>query len=239
MRKECRLFVCNIGFDVAEDEVIKQLETVGKLVEFQMIYDKITGKSKGFCFCEYSTPEMSELAISTLKFSFDGRPVKITKVENFLPLYLYNQTAGKIVKDENGISANPVDSAMSAEFITLTLLNCNSIDLKTVFEHIKNLAKDNPKQLEKFLFENPECIPPIFYSLLRLNLISKVDILKIIDKHFNEKLKNFNANIKNCNEKLKIDTFEIYFNKVRNQLLKLKNYKQKDQTKAIRRKYKI
>ena len=84
MKQGCSVFVGNI-FDILVQKVIEELSAVGKVVSFRLMYDKNTGESKGYGFCEYESPLIAESAMKTLKISFNGRPVKINYAENDLP----------------------------------------------------------------------------------------------------------------------------------------------------------
>lgn len=74
------------SFDIDEQTVIEELSAVGKVVSFKLMIDKVTGKHKGYGFCEYESPLIAETAMRTLKINFNGRPVKINYAENDMPV---------------------------------------------------------------------------------------------------------------------------------------------------------
>ena len=78
----CTVFIGNIDFDIDEETIVKELSAVGKVKSFRLLYDKATGKSKGYGFCEYETPEVADMALKKLKISFNGRQAKINYAEN-------------------------------------------------------------------------------------------------------------------------------------------------------------
>ncbi|TBT98067.1 putative RNA-binding protein, partial [Hamiltosporidium magnivora] len=53
MAKGCSVFVGNIEFDIPEQKIVEELSVIGKVVNFRLVYDRNTGKSKGYGFAEY------------------------------------------------------------------------------------------------------------------------------------------------------------------------------------------
>ena len=71
--------------DAPEQKVIEELSTtVGKVVHFRWIYDNANAKSKGCGYCEYPSTLIAETIIKTIKFSFNGRQVKINYIEKYV-----------------------------------------------------------------------------------------------------------------------------------------------------------
>ena len=280
MRKECRLFVCNIDFNITEADIIQKLETVGSIVSFQMIYDRNTEKSKGYCFCEYETPEVAHLALKHLKFGFNGRPVKIYRVDRFLPEYQLKYLNNSVLKENemksdrsllnesemfnkrflsllnkseipkkcsfssiseilkkssvssiNRIAKNSSFASLNKNKVKIDLMisvldSCNSLELKEVLEILRKIALEDPLEFQLLLYENPQLIIPVFYTLLRLNLIKKEAISTLIDTYFDLEQESVNED----NE----TDFDEYFKNVKDNLVKLKQYlKLEDLKKSI------
>lgn len=198
------MFVGNIDFDVDEQKVIEELSAVGKVVHFKMMYDKNTGKSKGYGFCEYESPLIAETAMRTLKISFNGRPVKINYAENDLPAKV-KETMSKPLQIDNIVSV---------------LDTFDENNLKDVIDYLKRMAIDQPSQLKDLLDRNPTLVVSILTVLSKLNLVDKNKIHGLISSSFDvEKQKDQIANrISNVNEQ---DIQELPED-VRNKIIKLK-----------------
>ena len=65
------IYVGNISYTLSEEDVGKIFEVMGKVDAVQLIRDKRTGKSKGYCFIEMPDKKEAMEAISTL----DGKEV--------------------------------------------------------------------------------------------------------------------------------------------------------------------
>lgn len=66
------LYVGNLLFDVAENDLKSLFEPFGQVTEVRLIMDKFSGKSKGFGFIEMPSKEEAEKAIAGL----NGKDVK-------------------------------------------------------------------------------------------------------------------------------------------------------------------
>ena len=168
MRQGCSVFVGNIDFDVPEQSVVEELSAVGKVVSFRLMYDKATGRSKGYGFCEYESPLIAETAMKTLKIAFNGRPVKINYAENDLPTKT-KEAASKPLQ---------IDSVIAA---------IDSLDkdlLKEVIGYLKKMAVDQPTQLKELLNKNPNLVVSVLHILLKLELVDPERVLSIINDSF-------------------------------------------------------
>lgn len=168
MKQGCSVFVGNIDFDIPEQKIIEELSAVGKVVSFRLMYDKNTGRSKGYGFCEYESPLIAETAMKTLKISFNGRPVKINYAENDLPVK---------VKE---VAPKP----LQIDAIVSVLDSFDQDNLKEVLEYLKKMAIDQPSQLKEVLDRNPNLVFAILHVLLKLNLADSEKVLEIVKDSF-------------------------------------------------------
>ncbi|SCV67727.1 BQ2448_5338 [Microbotryum intermedium] len=61
------VFVGNLPFDYTEEQLIETFSSVGQVVSFRLVFDRDTGKPKGFGFCEYKDPETAASALRNLQ----------------------------------------------------------------------------------------------------------------------------------------------------------------------------
>lgn len=57
------VFVGNIPYDVTEEQIVDIMKGVGPVVSFRLMFDRETGRSKGFGFCEYTDVETASSAL--------------------------------------------------------------------------------------------------------------------------------------------------------------------------------
>lgn len=72
------VFIGNIPYDVTEEQLLQLMREVGGVVNLRLVFDKDTGKPKGFAFCEYVDTETAQSAIRNLNGrEFHGRTLRV------------------------------------------------------------------------------------------------------------------------------------------------------------------
>lgn len=72
------VFVGNIPYDMAEEQLISIFSEVGPVVGFRLVFDRDTGKPKGYGFCEFHDPETAASAVRNLNdVDVGGRSLRI------------------------------------------------------------------------------------------------------------------------------------------------------------------
>ena len=77
-----RLFVGNLGFHVTEDLLRQHVSQCGDVQAVEVIFDRLSGRPRGFAFVEMANVEGVQRAISELNGKdFEGRALNV-KVAN-------------------------------------------------------------------------------------------------------------------------------------------------------------
>ncbi|EOB12538.1 Cleavage stimulation factor 64 kDa subunit [Nosema bombycis CQ1] len=183
MKNGCSVFVGNIDFDVSEEKVIEELGAVGRVVNFKIVMDKNTNKSKGFGFCEYESPLIAEKAIKNLNITLNGRQLIINYADSDAP------------------PKQPVESdIIDVDNLISVLNNMDRDNLKEVLLYLKKLAINRPTYFKDLLIKNPNLVYALLYSWKMLNLTDSSFIDKLVKKSFNlddnklqilERIRNF------------------------------------------------
>src|SRR5213596_4184018 len=69
---ESRLFVGNLSYQTMENDLQEYFSQAGVVTSVNLMLDKFTGKSRGFAFIEYSTPEEANKAVEM----FNGKELQ-------------------------------------------------------------------------------------------------------------------------------------------------------------------
>ena len=73
-----RLFVGNLPFRALEDELTEYFAQAGVVSSVQIMFDKATGRSRGFAFVEYSSDDEAQKAVELFhNKDFQGRPLTV------------------------------------------------------------------------------------------------------------------------------------------------------------------
>ena len=73
-----KLFVGNLSFNTTENDLQEAFAAHGAVVEANLMMDRMTGRSRGFAFITYSTPEEAQKAIEAMNGKqLDGRALTV------------------------------------------------------------------------------------------------------------------------------------------------------------------
>ena len=73
-----KLFVGNLSFNTTENDLQDAFAAHGQVVEATLMMDRMTGRSRGFAFVTYSTPEEAQKAIAAMNGAqLDGRALTV------------------------------------------------------------------------------------------------------------------------------------------------------------------
>jgi len=73
-----RLFVGNLSFQTMENDLQDYFSQAGVVTSVNLMLDKMTGRSRGFAFVEYSTPEEAAKAVEQFhNKEFQGRVLTV------------------------------------------------------------------------------------------------------------------------------------------------------------------
>jgi len=73
-----KLFVGNLSFNTTENDLQEAFAAHGQVVEANLMMDRMTGRSRGFAFITYSTPDEAQKAISAMNGAqLDGRALTV------------------------------------------------------------------------------------------------------------------------------------------------------------------
>eukprot|EP00842_Homolaphlyctis_polyrhiza_P006156 jgi/Hompol1/6541/HPOL_005016-RA len=74
--------VGNLPFDMTETQITEILSEVGNVVSFRLVFDKDTGKAKGYGFCTFQDAETAASAVRNLnRYEIGGRPLRVDHAE--------------------------------------------------------------------------------------------------------------------------------------------------------------
>ena len=81
-----RLYVGNLPFHATEDLIQKHFAAAGEVSSVQLMIDRVSGQSRGFCFVEMASPDGVKKAISDLNgVELGGRSLRVDVAEERRP----------------------------------------------------------------------------------------------------------------------------------------------------------
>merc|ERR1711928_207903 len=72
------VFVGNIPYGVTEEQLKEIFSEAGPVVSFRIVYDRETGRPKGFGFCEFRDVDSAQTAMRSLNgYEIGGRTLRV------------------------------------------------------------------------------------------------------------------------------------------------------------------
>jgi len=73
-----RLFVGNLSYQTMENDLQDYFSQAGLVTSVNLMLDKVTGKSRGFAFIEFASPQEAGKAVEQFhNKEFQGRPLTV------------------------------------------------------------------------------------------------------------------------------------------------------------------
>ncbi len=172
------IFIGNIPFDITEEQVIDIFKEVGPVQSFRLMFDRETGRSRGFAFCEYADYETAASAIRNLNnYEINGRVLKVDRADNdMLPSHFSSgpspTSAAPQIKSVQNLPGVPQTTSTSSVHALLSAAPFNDPqNLLEVLGSLKATIQTNPSQARQMLDSNPAFAYALLQSFVALNLV--------------------------------------------------------------------
>ncbi|KAI8580859.1 hypothetical protein K450DRAFT_234911 [Umbelopsis ramanniana AG] len=192
------VFVGNIPFDCTEEQLIDVFKEVGPVESFRLVFDKDTGKPKGYGFCEFQDAETASSAVRNLNgYELGGRQLRVDYADMDPAIEAQRQrerahdnrrmpnqpprSAPPPMQQTNMPNVGPTpDSRSATDQISGTLASMNPQQLYTLMTQMKQLATDSPDYTRKFLNTNPQITYALFQAMIMMNIVDPNMISRIL-----------------------------------------------------------
>lgn len=86
MAEERKLFVGNLSWDTTDESLGEAFSRYGTVTDSRVIFNRFTGKSRGFGFIEYEAPDSaSEALVGMNGVEVDGRAIRVDRATRRAP----------------------------------------------------------------------------------------------------------------------------------------------------------
>ncbi|KAF9078565.1 hypothetical protein BDP27DRAFT_1388376 [Rhodocollybia butyracea] len=192
--------VGNVPYNMGEEQLIDVFKSVGQVVGFRLVFDRDTGKPKGYGFCEFADHETASSAVRNLNnYEVGGRPLRIDLADSDPFLEGKTTVRGELLdgggggppdrwrpdsinKSQDFLSSLPpgvpvAPGSTVLDTISQTLATINPTQLMDVLAHMKAFVITHPEQARILLVSHPQFAYALFQALL-LNKIVDQSILQ-------------------------------------------------------------
>ncbi|KAI9835316.1 MAG: hypothetical protein M1819_002460 [Sarea resinae] len=204
------VFIGNIPYGLTEEQIIHTFSSVGQVLSFRLVYDKDTGRPKGFGFAEFSDADAAASAVRNLNdyeimnrklrvdFSHEGGDDDAAPA-GYNPLppppqQLPNGALGAQQQQQQqqqpqtsplpplppGIDLPPNLSCPDA--ISRTLSTLPAPQLLDILSQMKGLVMRDPAKATELLTQAPQLSYAIFQALLLMGLVDTTALASVVEQ---------------------------------------------------------
>ncbi|ORX95351.1 hypothetical protein BCR34DRAFT_549832 [Clohesyomyces aquaticus] len=193
------VFIGNIPYGGTEELIIDTLSRVGQVLNFRLVYDKETGRPKGFGFAEFADADAAASAVRNLNdYEVMGRKLRVDwsndngagdaappsysappMPTNGQPEPAPASSSGPLPQLPPGAALEP--GLTCPDSISRTLSALPAPQLLEILSQMKGLVTTDPAKATELLRQAPQLAYAIFQCLLLLNLVDTTNIGQFID----------------------------------------------------------
>ncbi|EPQ51913.1 hypothetical protein GLOTRDRAFT_5423, partial [Gloeophyllum trabeum ATCC 11539] len=164
--------VGNVPYNMGEEQLIDVFKSVGQVIGFRLVFDRETGKPRGYGFCEFTDHETAMSAVRNLNnIDVGGRPLRIDLADS--DPFLEGKTT---VRDPNAFLAAippgvPVPPGKTPpDVISQVLAEMPPSQVIEVLAQMKAFVITHPEQARKLLMAHPQ----LGYALFQAMIMHKI-----------------------------------------------------------------
>ncbi|XP_069688856.1 cleavage stimulation factor subunit 2 isoform X1 [Periplaneta americana] len=167
------VFVGNIPYEATEEKLKDIFNEVGPVLSFKLVYDRETGKPKGYGFCEYKDQETALSAMRNLNgYEIGGRTLRVDNAcTEKSRMEMQSLLQGPVVENPYG---EAVQADKAPEAISKAVASLPPEQMFELMKQMKLCVQNNPSEARAMLLQNPQ----LAYALLQAQVV-----MRIVDPH--------------------------------------------------------
>ncbi|CAO2623121.1 Cleavage stimulation factor subunit 2, partial [Lemmus lemmus] len=177
--------VGNIPYEATEEQLKDIFSEVGPVVSFRLVYDRETGKPKGYGFCEYQDQETALSAMRNLNGrEFSGRALRVDNAaseKNKEELKSLG-TGAPVIESPYGETINPEDAP---ESISKAVASLPPEQMFELMKQMKLCVQNSPQEARNMLLQNPQLAYALLQAQVVMRIVDPEIALKILHRQTN------------------------------------------------------
>ncbi|KAH8395924.1 hypothetical protein KR215_011817 [Drosophila sulfurigaster] len=163
------VFVGNIPYEATEEKLKEIFSEVGPVLSLKLVFDRESGKPKGFGFCEYKDQETALSAMRNLNgYEIGGRTLRVDNAcTEKSRMEMQQLLQGPQVENPYG---EPCDPDEAPELITKTVASLPPEQMYELMKQMKLCIVSNPSEARQMLMLNPQ----LAYALLQAMVVMRI-----------------------------------------------------------------
>lgn len=177
--------VGNIPYEATEEQLKDIFSEVGPVVSFRLVYDRETGKPKGYGFCEYQDQETALSAMRNLNGrEFSGRALRVDNAaseKNKEELKSLG-TGAPVIESPYGETISPEDAP---ESISKAVASLPPEQMFELMKQMKLCVQNSPQEARNMLLQNPQLAYALLQAQVVMRIVDPEIALKILHRQTN------------------------------------------------------
>lgn len=163
------VFVGNIPYEATEEKLKDIFSEVGPVISLKLVFDRESGKPKGYGFCEYKDQETALSAMRNLNgYEIGGRALRVDNAcTEKSRMEMAALLQGPQVDNPYG---DPCDPLQAPEIITKTIVSLPPEQMYELMKQMKTCFQNNPVEARTMLLQNPQ----LAYALLQAQVVMRI-----------------------------------------------------------------
>lgn len=163
------VFVGNIPYEATEEKLKDIFSEVGQVLSFKLVFDRETGKPKGYGFCEYRDQETALSAMRNLNgFEIGGRSLRVDNAcTEKSRMEMQNLMQQPAVENPYG---DPIQADKAPEAISKAVASLPPEQMFELMKQMKLCVQNNPSEARSMLLQNPQ----LAYALLQAQVVMRI-----------------------------------------------------------------
>lgn len=167
------VFVGNIPYEATDEQLKDIFNQAGPVLSFRLVYDRETGKPKGYGFCEYKDQDTAQSAMRNLNGTeIHGRQLRVDSAAS-----QKGPEDPRAIEKEISPYGNSVNPDRAPETITNAVASLPPEQMFELMKQMKLCIQNNPEEARHMLLQNPQ----LAYALLQAQVIMKIVDPKVAD----------------------------------------------------------
>ena len=178
------VFVGNIPYDATEEKLKDIFNEAGPVVSFRLVYDRETGKPKGYGFCEYRDQETAMSAMRNLNgYELNNRILRVDNAANEKT----KEEIRNLQTSINGMFESPYGAELdnpelAPEEITKVVASLPPEQMFELAKQMKQCINTNPNEAKNMLIQNPQLCYGLLQALVVMRVVDPNVALKMLHR---------------------------------------------------------
>ncbi|XP_065077058.1 cleavage stimulation factor subunit 2 tau variant [Ochlerotatus camptorhynchus] len=163
------VFVGNIPYEATEEKLKDIFSEVGPVISLKLVFDRESGKPKGYGFCEYKDQETALSAMRNLNgYEIGGRALRVDNAcTEKSRMEMAALLQGPQIDNPYG---DPCDPSLAPEIVTKTVVSLPPEQMYELMKQMKTCFQNNPVEARQMLLQNPQ----MAYALLQAQVVMRI-----------------------------------------------------------------